>query len=206
MYFLGCNGNKFTRLFTTHLLTCCAKKSFGEKNIFRHLHINSLVFLSEVHCCTVQIFIIIAFLIIFDVDRVMSPHFWLDYQNLIVVNPSHFLLQGAIRFNGAVILTFSNQIGNQFLVIGLAAYTGWKILWRFAYLCIYCFAMIYILVIYINRAGLGFPNEMSPQFHCLLFILVQFLLLVSACLRDGWGDSHNHWTTWSLCRCQQTNS
>lgn len=124
MYFSSCKGNKFTRLFTAHLLTCCAKKSFGERNFFRHLHFNSVFFLSELLCCTVQIFFIITFLIIFDVGRVMSPHFWLDYQNLIAVNPPHFLLQGAIRFNGVVILTFLSQIGNQFLVIGLAAYPG----------------------------------------------------------------------------------
>ena len=95
-----------------------------EKGIFSDLHFNSLLFLFELFCCTVQIFSIITFLIIFDVGRVMSPHFCLGYQNLIVVNPLHFLLQGAIRFNGAVILTFSNWIGNQFLVIGLAAYSG----------------------------------------------------------------------------------
>lgn len=55
--------------------------------------------------------------------RLMSPHFLLDYQNLIVVNPPHFLPQGAIRFNEAVILTYLSWIGNQFLVIGLAEYS-----------------------------------------------------------------------------------
>lgn len=59
----------------------------------------------------------------------------------------------------------------------------------------YCFIQIYILIIYIYTVGLRFPNEMSPQLHCLLFILVQFLLLVSARLEVGGGIlTRSHWT------------
>lgn len=124
MHFLSCNGNKFTRLFTAHLVTCCAKKSFRERNFFWDPRFNSLVFFSGLLCCTVQIFFVITFLIIFFMGGEMSPHFWLDEQNLILVNPPYFLLQGAIRFNGAVILTFLTQTDNQFLIDRLGAYCG----------------------------------------------------------------------------------
>lgn len=87
-------------------------------------YFNSLVFLSGLPCCTVQIFSVITFLIIFFMGWEMSPHFWLDEQNLILVNPPYFLLQGAIRFNGAVILTFLTQTDNQFLIVTLGAYSG----------------------------------------------------------------------------------
>lgn len=124
MYFLSCNASKFTRLFTAHLLTYCAKKPYGERNFCKGSYFKSLVFLSELLRCILQIFFMITFLIIFNVVRVMSPRVWLDYQNLIVVNPPHFLLQEAIRFNGAVIPTLSSRIDNQFPIIGLAAYSG----------------------------------------------------------------------------------
>lgn len=124
MYFLSCNASRFTRLFTVHLLTYCAKKHYGERNFFKDSYFNSLVFLSELLCCILQIFFMIRFLIIFNAGRVVSPHVWLDYQNSKVVNSPCFLLQGAIRFNGAVILTLSSWIDNQFPIIGLAAYSG----------------------------------------------------------------------------------